>query len=216
MTLSLYQHGDAQILLFARAPVVGKVKTRLIPTLGKQAACDLHEKLVHHVLALLATSAVSESRLYCDAPEHPGAQQWQRENRTRKLYRQRGSDLGKRMLAAAAESFDETDATYLLLIGSDCPFITGNYLASAIQALKDGADVVFGPAMDGGYVLLGINGLYDCLFENIAWGSGQVLQQSVRAAEREGLVCAQLEPLADIDRPEDVALLGGLDGFDLD
>ncbi|MGB5323805.1 MAG: TIGR04282 family arsenosugar biosynthesis glycosyltransferase [Pseudomonadales bacterium] len=209
MTALVHQFPQLQVLVFARAPRRGLVKTRLIPALGARGACELHEKLVLHTLAMACSSMFAPVRLYCDDPAHTALEYWQKLHGALTVHRQCTGDLGEKMRHASAETFTQTGAAHLLLIGADCPFIDRAYLQSALDNLQRGADVVFGPATDGGYVLLGMSALHACLFAHIDWGSDKVLSQSIAAAEARGLSCAQLATLTDIDRPEDLPLLAG-------
>jgi len=112
-------------------------------------------------------------------------------------------DLGQRMAGAFEDSFREgSPAT--VIIGSDCPTLTSDVLAAAFDSLKKNS-VVFGPATDGGYYLIGLTKLVPELFQGIAWGTETVLAQSLQILERTGIRPVQLQPLDDLDRPEDVA-----------
>jgi rSAM/selenodomain-associated transferase 2/rSAM/selenodomain-associated transferase 1 len=116
---------------------------------------------------------------------------------------QRGGDLGERMAGALADSFREgSPAT--VIIGSDCPSLTPEILAAAFESLKANP-VVFGPATDGGYYLIGLTRTVPELFQGIAWGTETVLAQSLAILSRNGCKPALLLPLDDLDRPEDVA-----------
>lgn len=138
------------IIVLARAPEPGRVKTRLIPALGAEGACQVHELLLAHTLTTVATTR-APAWLYVTGNES--------RMRTRvdgyglQVRPQHEGDLGQRMAGALvevhAQGFDR-----VVLVGSDCPVLDRDYLEQALAALKD-ADFVLGPAEDGGYVLLG-------------------------------------------------------------
>ncbi|MDG2410913.1 MAG: TIGR04282 family arsenosugar biosynthesis glycosyltransferase, partial [Halioglobus sp.] len=120
-----------------------------------------------------------------------------------RLSRQRGKDLGERMFHALHERLAHFDC--VILVGSDCPSIDADYLRQAIVALED-APVVLGPALDGGYVLIGARCVKESMFRNIPWGTERVLACTRVALRRAGLAFTELNALADIDRPEDMHL----------
>ncbi len=91
----------------------------------------------------------------------------------------------------------------MVLIGSDCPEITAQILSSAFSQLTD-YDLVLGPARDGGYYLIGLTAPYPELFQDLPWGTAAVLANTQTRAAQLGLKTALLEPLTDIDRPEDL------------
>lgn len=193
-----------RLILFARFPVAGKVKTRLIPALGAEGAAALHRRLVLRTLrtayALCQSQNVElEIRFAGD-----GANEMQHWLGDGWLCRpQCEGDLGQRMAGAFTDSFREgSPAT--VIIGSDCPSLTPEIMAAAFESLKTNT-VVFGPATDGGYYLIGLTKLVSELFHGVAWGTETVLAQSLQILERIGNKPALLQPLDDLDRPEDVA-----------
>ncbi len=192
------KYPQACILLFARVPVVGQVKTRLIPALGAAGACQLHERLLARILGVLQQQNLCAVELWLDGPgSHPLL-----DPLAFPRYLQRGADLGARM----AQAMDRALQRYrqVLIIGTDTPTLDAAYLALALEALQGDADVVLGPALDGGYVLIGCKGKHWPLFDAIDWGTASVLQQTLAQAARAGLSCHLLEPQPDVDRPEDL------------
>ena len=115
---------------------------------------------------------------------------------------QAGQTLGDRLHSAFVEAF-EAGCKRAVTIGSDCPGITEARLAEAFEAL-DRAELVLGPATDGGYYLVGLNRPTPGVFEGIAWGTERVLAQTLDRADRLGLSVHQLGALDDVDRPEDL------------
>jgi rSAM/selenodomain-associated transferase 2/rSAM/selenodomain-associated transferase 1 len=192
-----------RLILFARFPVAGKVKTRLIPALGAEGAAALHRRLVLRTLrtahALCQSQNVElEIRFAGD-----NAQEMQHWLGGGWLCRpQCEGDLGQRMAGAFADSFRE-GSTATVIIGSDCPSLTPAVLADAFAALKTNP-VVFGPATDGGYYLIGLTRPVPELFQSIAWGTESVLAQSQEILSRNLFKPALLKPLDDLDRPEDL------------
>jgi rSAM/selenodomain-associated transferase 1 len=196
-------------MVFAKAPTPGEVKTRLAPVLGEQAAAGLHRQLVARTLRTALAAAAGPVELWCA----PQTQDEFFSDCARQfgvgLRGQGEGDLGARM-ARALECALEA-GTPGLLIGSDCPPLTAEYLLDAAAALVDGNDAVIGPAEDGGYVLIGLaRGPAAALFEDIAWGSGLVMQQTRLRLERLGWRWRELATLWDLDRPEDLPRLDRL------
>ncbi len=200
------------IAVFARAPLAGTAKTRLIPALGAAAAARLQRRLTLQALAVARRAALGRVTLW-GAPDDQ-----QRFFRAVQracgvdLRSQSGPDLGTRMAAAFA-----AQAGPLLLIGSDCPALQPAHLVAAAQILLDepphGKDAVFIPAEDGGYVLVGLRCPQPQLFEAIEWGSERVMAQTRHRLSGLGLSWAELPWLWDIDRPADLLRLATLEGF---
>ena len=208
------KYQDVLFIQFARAPVAGQVKTRLIPALGAHGACQLHCVLVTQVLNQLLATQLATTVLYSDDPHATALRQvcepvFARHGQQAMLFAQRGAQLGERMANAISDQLEAADSLIekVILVGSDCVGLDRDYLWQAIAALDKGSDVVLGPAEDGGYVLIGMSRFYPALFEGIDWGSDQVLAQSLAVVEREGLSATQLAVRADIDRAEDLSIL---------
>lgn len=198
-----------EILVFAKAPVPGQVKTRLTPGLGAQAAARLHEQLVRRTVDI-ALAVEGCSVVLCCAPDcaHPlfrelGAQV--------SLQAQQGADLGERMRLALSEALERVPRA--ILIGTDCPSFSAEHLRAARDALHGPVDAVFGPVEDGGYWLVGAAGTCPPVFAAIEWGSAQVMEQTRRQLKQHGLRWQELEPLWDLDRPADLARLDRRDRF---
>jgi rSAM/selenodomain-associated transferase 1 len=193
---------DAAILVFARAPVPGKVKTRLIPALGAEGAAALHRSLVEAALRAAYQTAAVRRELWC-APDASHA--FFSACRSRfgvTLHDQADGDLGRRMDSAFRDALGRCGRA--VLAGSDIPALSAGYLARAIAAL-DRADAVFGPAEDGGYVLVGLTKPAPLLFRDITWGSSEVMSQTRARVSQLGMSWCELEPLWDADRPDDLA-----------
>ena len=192
---------DVLLIQFARWPVRGGVITRLVPALGEQGACDLHIALVRHTCRQLLAAALGPVEIWVSGnDQHPlfadcrvlGASQ---------LGEPGGDVVGERMFRALQAGLQRFRR--VLLVGSDCPALDSTYLRSAADAL-DHAPLVFGPALDGGYVLVGAREVDKGLFTDIAWGESSVLASTLQRANALGCAVATLEARPDIDRPEDL------------
>jgi rSAM/selenodomain-associated transferase 1 len=196
---------DCPILVFAKAPVPGQVKTRLIPAVGPAGAALLHEWLCRQTLKTATTAGVGPVELWC-APsvEHGFFRRCAEEFRVG-LHNQAGCDLGERMAHALAETLGR--APRALVVGTDCPGLTAEDLGRAAAVLAQGADAVISPAKDGGYVLLGTRRFAPELFRDIPWGSARVLEETRARLRALGWNWKELPERWDVDRPEDLALL---------
>lgn len=199
MNLSISLH------MLARAPVAGRVKTRMIPALGAQGACDLQQLLLERALQLPG-HGFSERFLWLD--DLPSAElQAQAQEYGWTLVEQPAGDLGERMRRIATLGLAESDA--VILIGNDCPALDGDYLQQACSALQQ-QSVVIGPAEDGGYVLLGLRSLHATLFSDMPWGSERVFNMTLQRLQQLDWHPVLLPALWDVDRPEDLPRLAAL------
>ena len=196
---------ERRLILFTRAPVAGRVKTRLIPALGAEGAAELHRRLVLRTLrsaAAFCRQASVELEIRVDGGREEAMRHWLGDGW--RFRAQCEGDLGTRMADAFAAAFAE-GARAAVIVGSDAPGLTPERLAGAFDALLR-APAVFGPAIDGGYYLVGLVRPMPALFRGVPWGSGTVLADSLRILEREGTAKPELlEALEDVDRPEDLA-----------
>jgi rSAM/selenodomain-associated transferase 1 len=194
----------AIVAQLAREPVPGHCKTRLSPALSAKQAAALHEALLEYMVASLAGSEHYHYQLWIDGD--PAAPVFQRclERGVSELAAQTEGDLGQRMAYIANACL--MGAPRVVLLGSDAPAIDREYLMRALDGLQ-AVDAVIGPALDGGYVLLGLRRFDARLFQEIEWGGERVLAQTMKALESLGWSYILLKPLADIDRPEDLRLL---------
>ena len=196
------------VIQFAKAPAFGKVKTRLQSVLTDVQRNELHCAMTAWTCQQLYHSGIAHRELWVDGDGGKDFFQQLKREFNCELFSQVGNDLGERMKFAAERALQKYDQ--VIIVGSDCPFITPDYLVQAINALVD-YSTVFGPADDGGYVLLGLRELETSLFGNIPWGGDRVLSTSVKRLESNSESKPNsfrlLESLADIDRPEDLSLL---------
>ncbi len=189
-----------QLILFVKCPQKGQCKTRLIPLLGADAANQLYRQLVLHILRRVQPMQDINIAVYAHPHiEHEFIQSL-KQDFSISLHQQIGNNLGERMYNAMRDSLH--NYRQCVLIGSDCPEIDTHYLEQAFTTIEN-CDIVFGPASDGGYVLIGGNRISSGLFENIQWSSPSVLQQSLYNAESLGYSTQLLKTLWDIDTPDD-------------
>ena len=198
--------GRECIILFTRFPQPGRVKTRMIDRLGPQGAAQLHTQMTEQVICqiqpALQTGKIQLLIYYCGGSQQEMAD-WLGRNCT--LCIQKGSDLGRRMKHAFAQTIQQ-GAERILLIGSDLPDINSDIITSGLKKLNS-HDLVLGPTADGGYYLIGLRApgnTNTILFNSINWGTDQVLEQTLTQAEKGGLSYTLLPQLHDIDRPEDL------------
>ncbi|WP_366931501.1 TIGR04282 family arsenosugar biosynthesis glycosyltransferase [Thiocapsa sp.] len=195
------RYPNARILIFAKAPIPGQVKTRLIPTLGPAGAAELARDLLERLVRRLAGARLAPVELWCSPdPGHPLFRDLS-ESAGVALRTQRGEDLGERLSAAAEDALGRAEA--VLLVGADIPELDADYCASALSALAD-FDAVLGPAEDGGYVLLGLKAPAPELFTDMPWGGERVAAITRGRIASLGLRCSERATLWDLDRPEDL------------
>ncbi len=192
------------LLIFARAPVAGRVKTRLIPALGPEGACRFHHACVVDVVeGHRGHASPGRAVVICraGAPDDPfwstlGGPQTDQE----------GPELGARMATALAWALQR--APRAVLIGTDSPTMPPERVDAAFAAL-DRADVVLGPALDGGYYLIGAKEQVPPCFDGPQWGGERVLGDTIDLIEGAGLRYERLEPCFDVDHPADLERLRG-------
>lgn len=202
-----------QIVVLTRYPVPGRTKTRLIQHLGIQGAADLQQKMTEHTLVQverLRQKRPVRVEIRYDGCELSCIENWLDAEAV--LYRQQGvGDLGERMQRAFSDAFN-AGMERIIIVGSDCPALSPLIMEQALDSLKR-EDIVIGPAVDGGYYLIGLrspvrlwNGssILSLLFGEILWGTEHVLDRTLSCAKQAGLAVTLLEPLADVDRPEDL------------
>ncbi len=193
-------HIDIDIAVFARAPVAGEAKSRLIPHIGAERAAELQHALMRRSLRTALAANLGPVSLWCTPHcEHPAfgacAEQFDVP-----LFAQQGADLGARMFAAFSE-LGRRGST--VLIGTDCPALTAVDIRAAAEALMRGRDAAFIPAEDGGYVLIGLARPIASLFDSIPWGSDRVMAETRLRLRHAGSSWQELPASWDVDRPED-------------
>lgn len=190
------------IAVFARPPVPGRVKTRLSPAIPVEHAVRIYAAMLADTLAVAAAAPFDHRAVFWTEPPgdlHPAPDRFA-------LHIQTATDLGARLTEAAHTLMHQGHR--VIMVGSDCPGLTVPLLTQAIEALQQG-DSVVGAAADGGYWLIGLSREAPELFEGIDWSTGRVLQQTLARAAAKGLAVTNLPLLADLDTPQDLALLVG-------
>jgi uncharacterized protein len=186
-----------RIVIFAKAPVAGRVKTRLIPALGAEGAAALAQEMLERtIVEALATGLAVE---LCGAPD---AAEWHPKRPGLALTAQGEGDLGERLARAAERVLEEEEA--VLLVGGDCPDLDRHRLTSAADVLET-HDAVIYPARDGGYVLLGLRRFDGSLFVGLSWSTDEVAGETIARIEALGWSLHVGETLRDIDEPADLS-----------
>ena len=186
-----------RLILFAKRPRHGKVKTRLAPALGLDAALELYSAFLADSVGLLLSQADGPQLELClDGP-------WTAElgpvpHGNLALTEQGPGDLGQRLHRAFARSH-ETGAARTVLIGSDSPTLPPERLSDALCALRGGAELVVAPAEDGGYVLIGMRAPLPELFLEVPWGEAGVMEATRLRAADHGIPIAELPAWYDVD-----------------
>jgi rSAM/selenodomain-associated transferase 1 len=191
------------LIIFTRYPEPGKTKTRLIPALGDIGAATLQKQMTEHTMLqvreLQKTSAITVEVRFAGGNLEL-MQNWLGLDL---MYKTQGEgDLGERMKRSLVDAFD-LQAEQAIIIGTDCPGLNSHILSSAFEQLQ-GCDLVLGPALDGGYYLIGLQKTIPELFSQIPWGTGQVLPKTQEIAQSLNLSSMYLPHLADVDLPEDL------------
>lgn len=197
-----FRYPDAVILVFAKAPVAGRVKTRLQTQLSADEAAAIHRQLTHRTLFMLDLARVCPVQLWCSPDTGHDFFKDCRRRYELSLHSQQGDDLGERMRSGIADALK----TYrqVIVIGCDCPSLQRHDFENALTALDKGCDVVLAPAEDGGYVLIGLTQEHPALFEGIAWGGDQVLAATREKIVQLKLKCLELPEQWDVDIPDDL------------
>lgn len=190
------------VLLFAKAPRPGAVKTRLARVVGVDRAARIYRAMGRQVVRQVRAH-FPLTVWYTPPDAEPEMRDWLGDLVFRA---QPEGDLGHRLAAAFAAHFTEGDGP-VIAIGADAPGVDAATVQAAVQALES-CDVVLGPAQDGGYYLIGLCQPRPELFRDVPWSTKRVLETTRRRAEAAGLETALLAPLADVDTVEDLDRAG--------
>jgi uncharacterized protein len=192
------------LLVFAKAPIAGFAKTRLIPKLGAEGAANLAKQLLSYTLTNAITADIGTVTI-CATPsiDHPV---WHSVDLPKPTCwaNQGEGDLGARLARIAQEYIAKGEA--VIFIGTDCPALDATTLRYAANSLST-LDAFIIPATDGGYTLLGLNKFHLSLFEDIEWSTSRVLTQTLSRIKQLGWSFHIDAPLHDIDEPEDLQWL---------
>jgi uncharacterized protein len=188
------------VIVFAKAPVPGEAKTRLIPAIGAAQAALMHAALTERAI-VTAQKSSADVELCCTPNSAEAFFQYCAEDFDVSLTEQGDGDLGQRMLRALDSALEYIER--VIIIGADCPALTAKHIQHAAKAL-DNADVVLMPAEDGGYVLIGAARTHAKMFDGVNWGTSTVLAEQRRNLIACGLTLIETDTLWDVDRPEDL------------
>lgn len=189
---------ERQLLIFTKNPELGKCKTRLAATIGDEAALNIYRQLLDHTVGFSKKVLANKSVYYSNSI--------QKDDRWSEAYfdkkKQINGDLGQKMIAAFKDSFD---AGYqkVVIIGSDCAEIDEEDIHDAFTALATN-DVVIGPAIDGGYYLLGMRKLIPALFQDKSWSTPHLINETIATLKDQSLSFSLLVQKSDIDYENDL------------
>ena len=189
--------------IFAREPIAGHTKTRLIPLLGAEGAAQFHRQCIAATaqtaqqaalgdVVFFVTPALKEDSFFYSVALSQGSMSY---------VEQTGKDLGERMHNAFEQGLKL--AQRMIIIGTDCPVLSVQHLRNVDAWLQKNEGACFIPAEDGGYVLVGLSAPHAALFYGIDWGTAQVMAQTRAAAKIVGINLHEMPPLWDIDTPSD-------------
>lgn len=194
------QTSPASVAVFAKAPVPGFVKTRLIPRLGPGGAARLQTILTGRAVKIACESNLGPVSLWCTPTTgYPLFQELAAEFAVT-LHDQTEGDLGARMCDALCRLTQNSPA---VLIGTDSVVLESRHLVDAANLLREECDAAFIPVEDGGYLLVGVRQCQPALFQGVAWNGPAVMEETRKRASDLDLTIAELETLWDIDVPED-------------
>lgn len=200
-----YMFPHARLLIFAKAPIPGRVKTRLAGRLGACGAANLYKKLLRHTLAIAVSSRLCPVELWCAPQIQHGFFTVCRQKYEVRLRRQCNGDLGQRMNHALNRTL--MGENHAVLIGGDCISLGVIELRDALYRLATGSEFVLVPAIDGGYVLVGLRRPCSRIFRGIAWGTAKVMVATRRRLRRAGVEWTELPLGWDVDTPADLRRL---------
>ena len=186
---------EALIIVFVKNIKLGKVKTRLAKTIGNQAAFEVYKELVKITENTTKHIDIDKQIYFSDVVINS---KWTNHSK----FVQEGDNLGERMKNAFNKGFQD-GYERIVLIGSDLPDITANHLKEALNILKT-KQTVFGPALDGGYYLVGQSQPNDFIFENKPWSQPELLENTLSELDKKNVTYSLLETLNDIDTFEDL------------
>ena len=187
------------IIVFVKNIKLGKVKTRLAKTIGNQAAFEVYSELVK-VTEDAIKNIETDTRIYFS--DVIIETKWKNDYKAVQI----GDDLGERMKNAFKKGFDD-GYERIILIGSDLPDINSEHIENGLNALQNN-EVVFGPAIDGGYYLIGLAELKAYVFDDKPWSQSNLLEVTLKELQQKEVAYSLLRPLNDIDTFEDLEASG--------
>jgi uncharacterized protein len=186
------------IIIFTRNPELGTCKTRLAKTIGEEAALDIYKFLLKHTAN--TTKSINADKYVFYSEKIKKEDIWNDSIFKKKL--QKGDDLGARMENAFIDLF-QSGYQKVIIIGSDLLDLNASQINEAFEKLNE-HDVVFGPAKDGGYYLLGLSNFHPCIFQNKPWSKANLLEVTLQELGQKNVSLTLLETLNDIDTFEDL------------
>lgn len=191
------------LIIFIKYPKAGFVKTRLAQSIGKVNAARLYQVFVKAVVRRTESKSFQRMIFYSPAGREKKIRNWLGRNII--LYPQQGRTLGERLSQAFKFAFKNC-AQRVIVIGSDSPTLDTRIILDAFRKLKD-AECVIGPALDGGYYLIGLSSFYDGIFKGIRWGTKRVFNQTMNKLRQLKINYALLAESFDVDSYSDIILL---------
>ena len=191
------------VILFARDPVEGQVKTRLSSLLDPPTILNLYRHFLRDSIEKICS--ITDADHFIGIASHPETGYFDEASQSHgvRLFVQKGGNLGERMRQAFADRFEE-GYERVVIIGSDSPTLPPAYITQALQSNKE---VVIGPSTDGGYYLIGMQGKVTDIFERVSWGTDSVLSETLNALKEQGAQAELLPVWYDVDLPEDLRFL---------
>jgi rSAM/selenodomain-associated transferase 1 len=193
------------VQVFARGPIEGTTKTRLIPLLGADGAAELQRRLVMRTLSTALEARIGPVELWCAPSQSHEFFAACAAKLAVSLHDQVEGDLGVRMESAMADALLRFNA--VILVGCDCPAFSADDFRQAADALHDGTHVVLTPVEDGGYSMIGASRIDLALFAGMAWGTDRVVRDTRTRLAALNWKWKELRTLWDVDRPQDVERL---------
>jgi len=186
---------DSALVIMAKAPMPGQVKTRLCPPLTPDLAAELYRCMLYDKLA--QAKSISGIDVFLALPEDQPIS-------GPDIIRQRGSELGER-LECCLKAALKKGYRHVLLVDSDSPTLPARFFVAGISAIRNGADIVLGPTIDGGYYLIGLSAPCHEVFTGIPWSTNKVFERTLEKAA--GMSLELLPEWYDVDTPEDLGRL---------
>ena len=200
-----YKYPDAVLIIFCKAPIPGQVKTRLTPFLTQQQAAKVHLELSIRTFNTAISAGLCQIQLWCAPSTEYAFFKTTARKHPLTLHTQSGYDLGEKMHHAFCTTLQKFK--HAVLIGCDCPSLSQDDLEESLNALTNNNDVVLAPAEDGGYVLIGLNKPQPELFNNMPWGTSEILTKTRERITERNLDYYELNEHWDVDTPDDLQRL---------
>ncbi len=191
------------LIVFAKLPLAGSVKTRLTPLLTPEDAAELYRCMLMDTLSKVKRLADVDISLFFEGGRE-AASYFEKTSGGMAVFPQRGGDLGERMMDAFLRTFEDGHVA-VAIIGTDSPDLPVSFIEEAFLLLEDpSVDAALGPSEDGGYYLLAMKRLHEVFFRGIPWSTGEVLERSLAKAAAGGLTVALLPQWHDVDSEMDL------------